>query len=36
MQPSSEPTKLEGDGQLHEYRASEKLHGRNAFITGGE
>lgn len=36
MQPKSEPTKLEGKGQFHEYKAAGKLVGSNALITGGE
>lgn len=36
MQPKSEPSKLEGKGQFHEYRAAGKLQGASALITGGE
>ncbi|KAJ2900969.1 hypothetical protein MKZ38_002204 [Zalerion maritima] len=36
MQPSSEPTALEGKGGFHEYRAARKLAGSNALITGGD
>jgi len=36
LQPTSEPTKLEGKDQFHEYRAANKLEGCKAFITGGE
>lgn len=36
MNPKSEPTKLEGKGQFHEYRAAGKLEGSNALITGGD
>lgn len=36
MDPSSEPTKLEGAGQAYEYAAAGKLKGCKALITGGE
>ncbi|ROT40201.1 general stress protein [Sodiomyces alkalinus F11] len=36
MQPKSEPSKLEGKDQLHEYRAAGKLEGSKALITGGD
>ncbi|KAJ4152772.1 hypothetical protein LMH87_009292 [Akanthomyces muscarius] len=36
MTPSSEPTKLEGKNQHHEYLAAGKLKGNKAFITGGD
>lgn len=36
MKPSSEPTKLEGKSEFHEYRAAGKLKGVKALITGGE
>jgi len=36
MQPKSESTALEGKGQLYEYKASGKLNGNKALITGGD
>jgi len=36
MKPTSESTKLEGEGQLHEYPASGRLKGNKALITGGD
>jgi hypothetical protein len=36
MEPTSESTKLEGDGQTHEYLAAGKLKGCKSLITGGE
>jgi hypothetical protein len=36
MEPSSESTKLEGEGQAYEYLAAGKLKGCKALITGGE
>ncbi|KAJ6441616.1 putative oxidoreductase YhdF [Purpureocillium lavendulum] len=36
LYPKSEPTKLEGKNQFHEYRAANKLEGCKAFITGGD
>jgi len=36
MGPTSESTKLEGDGTFVEYKGSGKLEGRKAFITGGD
>ncbi|ODA78146.1 hypothetical protein RJ55_06750 [Drechmeria coniospora] len=36
LHPTSEPTKLEGKDQFHEYRAAHKLEGCKAFITGGD
>lgn len=36
MEPSSESTKLEGEGQAYEYLAAGKLNGCKALITGGE
>ncbi|KAK0702508.1 hypothetical protein B0T21DRAFT_111328 [Apiosordaria backusii] len=36
MKPESESTKLEGKGQLHEYKGAGKLEGSKAFITGGD
>ncbi|GAO17564.1 hypothetical protein UVI_02047470 [Ustilaginoidea virens] len=36
LNPSSEPTKLEGKDSLHEYKAAGKLKGSNALITGGD
>ncbi len=36
MEPSSESTKLEDEGQAYEYRASGKLEGCKSLITGGE
>ncbi|KAL2753785.1 hypothetical protein ACRALDRAFT_1064998 [Sodiomyces alcalophilus JCM 7366] len=36
MKPTSESTRLEGKGQLYEYRAAGKLEGSNALITGGD
>jgi hypothetical protein len=36
MEPSSQPTKLEGAGQAYEYLAAGKLKGCKALITGGE
>jgi len=36
MEPTSEPTKLEGDGRAHEYAAAGKLKGCKSLITGGE
>ncbi|KAH7134026.1 general stress protein [Dactylonectria macrodidyma] len=36
MLPESEPTKLEGKDQFHEYRAAGKLSKTKAFITGGD
>lgn len=36
MEPSSESTKLEGDGKTYEYLAAGKLKGCKSLITGGE
>ncbi|KAL2022058.1 hypothetical protein VTK56DRAFT_6102 [Thermocarpiscus australiensis] len=36
MEPSSETTKLEGEGQAYEYLAAGKLKGCKALITGGD
>ncbi|KAL2174155.1 uncharacterized protein P884DRAFT_209764 [Thermothelomyces heterothallicus CBS 202.75] len=36
MEPSSESTKLEGEGQAYEYLAAGKLKGCKALITGGD
>jgi len=36
MQPTSEPTKLEGSDGFVEYQAAGKLKGKKAFITGGD
>jgi hypothetical protein len=36
MEPTSESTKLEGDGQAYEYIAAGKLKGCKSLITGGE
>lgn len=36
MQPSSESTKLEGEGQAYEYKAAGKLKGCKTLVTGGE
>jgi len=36
MEPSSEPTKLEGDGEFVEYTPAGKLKGKKALITGGD
>ncbi|PHH73275.1 hypothetical protein CDD80_3919 [Ophiocordyceps camponoti-rufipedis] len=36
MKPSSEPTKLQGKDDFHEYRAANKLSGAKALITGGD
>ncbi|GAB1317474.1 Oxidoreductase YhdF [Madurella fahalii] len=36
MDPSSEPTKLEGAGQAYEYTPAGKLKGCKALITGGD
>ncbi|KAF7557941.1 hypothetical protein G7Z17_g300 [Cylindrodendrum hubeiense] len=36
MKPQSEPTKLEGKDQFHEYRAAGKLTSTKALITGGD
>jgi len=36
MKPSSESTKLEGDGEFIEYQAAGKLKGKKALITGGD
>jgi len=36
MEPKSESTKLEGDGQAYEYLAAGKLKGNKALITGGD
>ncbi|RDA94966.1 hypothetical protein CP533_0125 [Ophiocordyceps camponoti-saundersi (nom. inval.)] len=36
MKPSSEPTKLQGKNDFHEYRAAGKLSGAKALITGGD
>jgi len=36
LEPKSEPTALEGEGGLQEYRGSGKLDGKKAIITGGE
>ncbi|KAI9837002.1 MAG: hypothetical protein M1819_000651 [Sarea resinae] len=36
LDPTSEPTKLEGDGQFFEYKGVGKLRKRNALITGGD
>lgn len=36
MGPTSESTKLEGDGEFVEYKGADKLKGLKAFITGGE
>jgi len=36
MEPTSESTKLEGDGQAYEYLAAGKLKGCKSLITGGD
>lgn len=36
MDPTSESTKLEGDGRFVEYKGVGKLTGRKVLITGGE
>ena len=36
MAPSSEPTLLESEGQLREYKGVKKLRGKKVVITGGE
>jgi len=36
MEPTSESTKLEGEGQAYEYLAAGKLKGCKSLITGGE
>jgi hypothetical protein len=36
MEPSSETTALEGEGEFQEYAAANKLKGKKALITGGE
>lgn len=36
MAPTSESTRLEGDGDFVEYKGVGKLKGKKALITGGE
>ncbi|KAK4985032.1 hypothetical protein LTR28_002226, partial [Elasticomyces elasticus] len=36
MQPTSESTKLEGEGGFQEYKAAGKLKDLKALITGGD
>jgi hypothetical protein len=36
MAPTSEATKLEGDGRFVEYKGVGKLREKKVFITGGE